>query len=95
MFDNYIKIINKINERKKELKEKFEEEQVTEEKKIAETDLKARKQLLNIFLKGKSTYEVIRDNYKLIQTGKLTPMNWEMKMKGDKMKSNLAMICIL
>ena len=73
MFDNYIKIINKINERKKELKEKFEEEQATEEKKISETDLKARKQLLNIFLKGKSTYDVIRDNYKLIQTGQANP----------------------
>ena len=73
MFDNYFKIINKINERKKELKEKFEEEQATEEKKLSETDLKARKQLLNIFLKGKSTYEVIRDNYKLIQTGQANP----------------------
>ena len=73
MFDNYIKIINKINERKKELKDKFEEEQATEEKKLLETDLKARKQLLNIFLKGKSTYEVIRDNYKLIQTGQANP----------------------
>ena len=73
MFDNYIKIINKINERKKELKEKFEEEQATEEKKLLETDLKARKQLLNIFLKGKSTYEVIKDNYKLIQTGQANP----------------------
>ena len=73
MFDNYIKIINKINERKKELKEKFEEDQATEEKKLLETDLKARKQLLNIFLKGKSTYEVIRDNYKLIQTGQANP----------------------
>ena len=73
MFDNYIKIINKINERKKELREKFEEEQATEEKKLSETDLKARKQLLNIFLKGKSTYDVIRDNYKLIQTGQANP----------------------
>ncbi len=73
MFDVYFKIINKINERKKELKEKFEEEQATEEKKLLETDLKARKQLLNIFLKGKSTYEVIRDNYKLIQTGQANP----------------------
>ena len=73
MFDNYFKIINKINERKKELKEKFEEEQATEEKKLSETDLKARKQLLNVFLKGKSTYEVIKENYKLIQTGQANP----------------------
>ena len=49
MFDNYIKIINKINERKKELKEKFDEEQALEEKKLLETDLKARKQLFTLF----------------------------------------------
>ena len=73
MFDNYISIINKINERKKELKEKFEEEQAIEEKKILETDLKARKQLLNVFLKGKSTYDVIKDNYKMIITGQANP----------------------
>jgi len=73
MFDNYISIINKINERKKELKEKFEEEQTLEEKKLLETDIKARKQLLNIFLKGKSTYEVIKDNYKMIITGQANP----------------------
>ena len=47
MFDNYFKIINKINERKKELKEKFEEEQATEEKKLSETDLKERMTLLS------------------------------------------------
>ena len=73
MFDNYIKIINKINERKKELKEKFDEEQATEEKKLLETDLKARKQLLNIFLKSKSTYDTIKDNYKMIITGQANP----------------------
>ena len=73
MFDNYIKIINKINERKKELKEKFDEEQALEEKKLLETDLKARKQLLNIFLKGKSTYETIKDNYKMIISGQANP----------------------
>ena len=73
MFDNYIKIINKINERKKELKEKFDEEQALEEKKILETDLKARKQLLNIFLKGQSTYDIIKDNYKMIVTGQANP----------------------
>ena len=73
MFDNYIKIINKINERKKQLKEKFDEDQATEEKKLLETDLKARKQLLNIFLKGKSTYEILKDNYKLILSGQANP----------------------
>ena len=73
MFDNYIKIINKINERKKELKEKFDEEQALEEKKLLETDLKARKQLLNIFLKGKSTYDTIKDNYKMIISGQANP----------------------
>ena len=73
MFDNYIKIINAINARKKQLKEKFEEEQAIEEKKLLETDLKARKQLLNIFLKGKSTYETIKDNYKSILNGQANP----------------------
>ena len=73
MFDNYIRIINKINERKKELKEKFDEEQALEEKKILETDLKARKQLLNIFMKGKSTYETVKDNYRMIITGQANP----------------------
>ena len=34
MFDNYIKIINKITERKKELKEKFDEEQATDRKSV-------------------------------------------------------------
>ena len=73
IFDNYIKIINKITERKKELKEKFDEEQATEEKKLLETDLKARKQLLNIFLKSKSTYDTVKDNYKMIITGQANP----------------------
>ena len=73
MFDNYIKIINKINDRKKELKEKFDEEQAIEEKKLLENDLKARKQLLNIFLKGKSTYDTIKDNYKMILSGQANP----------------------
>ena len=73
MFDNYIKIINKINERKKKLKEKFEEEQAVEEKKLFPNDLRARKQLLNIFLKGKSTYELIKDNYRLILSGQANP----------------------
>ena len=73
MFDNYIKIINKITERKKELKEKFDEEQATEEKKLLETDIKARKQLLNIFLKSKSTYDTVKDNYKMILTGQANP----------------------
>jgi hypothetical protein len=35
--------------------------------------LKARKQLLNIFLKGQSTYEMIKDNYKLILSGQANP----------------------
>ena len=33
-------------------------------KKINETELKARKQLLNIFLKSKSVYEYVKDNFK-------------------------------
>ena len=64
LFDNYPKIIEAIHNRKKVLKEKFEEDQATQEKKINETELKARKQLLNIFLKSKSVYEYVKDNFK-------------------------------
>ena len=51
LFENYIKILEAINTRKKLLKEKFDIEQATQEKKLNETELKARKHILNILLK--------------------------------------------
>ena len=69
VFDNYLRIVEAIQKRKKELKEKFEEDQATQEKKIGETETKARKMLLNIFLRNKHVYEVIKDTYKIIQSG--------------------------
>ena len=69
LFENYIKILEAINTRKKLLKEKFDIEQATQEKKINETELKARKQLLNIFLKGKNVYETIKDNFRYVTSG--------------------------
>ena len=69
MFDNYPKIINAIHTRKKLLKEKFEEEQATQEKKLNEMELKARKQLLNVFMKSKSVYEHVKDNFKSVLNG--------------------------
>ena len=69
MFDNYPKIIEAIHKRKQLLKEKFEVEQATQEKKLNETELKARKQLCNVFLKGQSVYDEIRDTYKGVMNG--------------------------
>jgi 3-phosphoglycerate kinase len=69
LYENYIKILDSINTRKKLLKEKFDIDQATQEKKLNETELKARKQLLNIFLKGKKAYETIKDNFRYITSG--------------------------
>jgi len=69
LYENYIKILDAINTRKKLLKEKFDIEQATQEKKLNETELKARKQLLNIFLKGKTVYETIKDNFRYVTSG--------------------------
>ena len=69
LYENYIKILDSINTRKKLLKEKFDIDQATQEKKLNETELKARKQLLNIFLKGKKAYETIKDNFRYVTSG--------------------------
>ncbi|MCQ2818673.1 MAG: phosphoglycerate kinase [archaeon] len=67
VFDNYPKILGRIQEIKKKLKYEFEMEQATQAKKLNETELKARKFLLNVFLKSNSVYEVVKDNFKNIE----------------------------
>ena len=73
VFDSYIKIIQAIQERKNQLKNIFDEEQSTKEKKISESSLKAKKQLLNFFLKGKGAYEEVKETYRLIISGQANP----------------------
>ena len=73
IFDNYVKIIQAIQERKKVLREKFEEEQATQEKSLSESDMKAKKQLLNVFLKSNSTYEEFKETFRMIITGQANP----------------------
>ena len=62
-----MKILATIQQRKKKLKDDFEVEQATQTKKLIETELKARKQLLNVFLKSKAAYEVVKDNFKNVE----------------------------
>ena len=73
IFDNYQKILQSIHQRKKQLKEKFEIEQATQAKKLNETELKAKKQLLNIFLKSNTVFEIIRDNFKNVLNNNPNP----------------------
>ena len=73
IFDSYIKIIQAIQERKSQLKNIFDEEQSTKEKKLSESDLKAKKQLFNFFLKGKSVYEEVKETFRLIVNGQANP----------------------
>ncbi len=73
IFDNYTKIVQAIQERKKILREKFEEEQATQEKTLSESDMKAKKQLLNVFLKSNSAYEEFKETFRMIITGQANP----------------------
>ena len=73
IFDNYLKIVQAIIERKAVLKSKFEEEQATQEKSLKETDMKAKKQLLNVFLKSSHAYEEFKETYRMIITGQANP----------------------
>jgi hypothetical protein len=73
IFDNYLKIVQAIIERKNALKSKFEEEQATQEKSLKETDMKAKKQLLNVFLKSSHAYEEFKETYRMIITGQANP----------------------
>lgn len=63
LYDDYAKIVKTIYDRKFALKQKFNEEQAEEEKKLHESDLKAKRQLLNIFLQSKEAYELVRSNF--------------------------------
>ena len=73
IFDNYLKIVQAIIERKAVLKSKFEEEQATQEKNLSESDMKAKKQLLNVFLKSNSVYEEFKETFRMIITGQANP----------------------
>lgn len=66
LFDNYSYIVKCIHDRKTNLREKFAELMVEEEKKLDESDHKAKKHLFNVFLKGYLPYEYIKSNYKNI-----------------------------
>jgi hypothetical protein len=66
LFDNYSYIVKCIHERKTNLRERFAELMAEEEKKLDESDAKAKKHLFNVFLKGYLPYEYIKNNYKNI-----------------------------
>lgn len=66
LFDNYSYIVKCIHDRKTNLREKFAELMMEEEKKLDESDHKAKKHLFNVFLKGDLPYEYIKNNYKNI-----------------------------
>ena len=84
IFDNYPKIIQTIQERKKNLKEKFEEEQATQEKSLKETDMKAKKQLLNVFLKSNSAYEEFKETFRMIVNGQANPDEYIEEEEGGQ-----------
>jgi len=66
LWDNYALIVKTIHDRKTFLREKFAELMMEEEKKLDESDQKAKKHLFNVFLKGKISYEFIQNNYRHI-----------------------------
>lgn len=66
IYDNYADIVKSIYDRKTFLRERFNELMMEEEKKLDESDKKAKKHLFNVFLKGKISYEFIKTNYKNI-----------------------------
>ena len=66
LFDNYNVIMSELYTRKNYLKEKFKDMIADEEVKPSENDLKSRKNLFNIFLKGKNVYNCLKNGYKMI-----------------------------
>lgn len=66
LFDNYNIIMSELYTRKNFLKERFKDMIADEEVKPSENDLKSRKNLLNIFLKGKNVYNCLKNGYKMI-----------------------------
>ncbi len=66
LFDNYNTIMSELYTRKNYLKERFKDMIADEEVKPSENDLKSRKNLFNIFLKGKNVYNGLKNGYKMI-----------------------------
>ena len=69
IFDKCLKIIQEIQERKKSLWEKFEKVQATQEKSLNEYDMKAKKKLLNVFLKRNRVYIEFKETFRMIIKG--------------------------
>jgi hypothetical protein len=66
LFENYSILVKAIHDRKTYLRERFAELMMEEEKKLDESDQKAKKHLFNVFVKGKTSYEFIKTNYRHI-----------------------------
>jgi hypothetical protein len=66
LYDNYNLIMSELYTRKNFLKEKFKDMIADEDVKPNENDLKSRKNLFNIFLKGKNAYNCMKNGYKVI-----------------------------
>ena len=66
LFDNYNLIMTELYTRKNYLKEKFKDLIADEEVKPNENDIKSRKNLFNIFLKGKNAYNCLKSGFKVI-----------------------------
>jgi len=66
LWDNYSGTVKAIHDRKSFLREKFAEIMMEEEKKLDESDQKAKKHLFTVFLKGNTSFEFIKTNYKHI-----------------------------
>lgn len=66
LHDNYIFVMSEIYTRKNFLKEKFKDMVADEEVKPSENDLKSRKNLFNIFLKGKIPFNSLKNSFKFI-----------------------------
>jgi 3-phosphoglycerate kinase len=63
LYDHYSRIVRCFYERKQKLRNEFNELMLEEEKKLQESDLKAKKYLYTIFLKSKTVYDIMRYNY--------------------------------
>ena len=66
LHDNYIFVMSELYTRKNYLKEKFKDMIADEEVKPSENDLKSRKNLFNIFLKGKNPFNCLKNSFKFI-----------------------------
>ena len=66
LHDNYIFVMSELYTRKNYLKEKFKDMIADEDVKPSENDLKSRKNLFNIFLKGKNQFNCLKNSFKFI-----------------------------